>query len=214
MENKTVQFIIARHHEDISWTNPLSPNRVIYNKGDITTLSNVDANEKVITLPNVGRESHTYLTYIIDNYDNLPDICVFTQGNISDHRGRNDPNILVMLAYEAADGKEPVGMSRLAKDSSHPAEPTWGRTWNRNYNFVNYKDNTFVDFWQWFEKNIEMQWPVPITYYPHAIFAVSKERIRSRPKEFYKKLIKLVDWHVDPIDGHFFERSWYHIFCQ
>ena len=30
-------------------------------------------------------ESETYLRYIIENYDNLPDCCVFSQAKIKDH---------------------------------------------------------------------------------------------------------------------------------
>ena len=30
-------------------------------------------------MPNVGRESHTYLYHIVENYDNMADWTVFTQ---------------------------------------------------------------------------------------------------------------------------------------
>ena len=36
-------------------------------------------------LPNVGRESHTYLHHIVANYDHLASVTVFTQGSISEH---------------------------------------------------------------------------------------------------------------------------------
>ncbi len=37
--------------------------------------------------PNVaeGRETHTYLTYILEHYDNLPEWVVFTQGVPAQH---------------------------------------------------------------------------------------------------------------------------------
>ena len=36
---------------------------------------------EVRTLPNVGRESHAYLSHIVDNYDSLADWTVFTQAS-------------------------------------------------------------------------------------------------------------------------------------
>lgn len=36
-------------------------------------------------LPNVGREAHTYLTHIINNYDNLSEYVCFLQGNPFEH---------------------------------------------------------------------------------------------------------------------------------
>jgi hypothetical protein len=41
-----------------------------------------------------------------------------------------------------------------------------------------------------------------------ATFAVSKERILNRNLDWYKKAITLVDWHIAPLAGHFFERAW------
>jgi hypothetical protein len=40
---------------------------------------------KVIKLPNLGREGGTYLYHIIKNYDNLSDYTIFTQANPVDH---------------------------------------------------------------------------------------------------------------------------------
>lgn len=72
----SVECVIARYNEDISWIKELKNKKItIYNKG------NNDIPNKFIKLPNIGRESHTYLTHIIKNYDNLADITIFTQAN-------------------------------------------------------------------------------------------------------------------------------------
>ena len=71
-----VELVIARYNEDISWLSKVKNMKItIYNKGE----DNI--NKKSIKLPNIGRESHTYLTHIIDNYDNLADITIFSQGD-------------------------------------------------------------------------------------------------------------------------------------
>ncbi len=85
------QIVVARYNEDISWLNPVQQHCIVYNKGKPLNISN----EKF--LPNVGRESETYLRYIIDNYDNLPEVVVFTQADIEDHKGSNDHTILLSL---------------------------------------------------------------------------------------------------------------------
>ena len=85
------KIVVARYNENIEWLNSVMNNCIIYNKGDKLGLSNE------IILENVGREAETYLHYIIENYQKLPDIVIFTQGNISDHRGIN--NIIILLKY-------------------------------------------------------------------------------------------------------------------
>ena len=39
-----------------------------------------------------------------------------------------------------------------------------------------------------------------------AQFVVSKEYIRSNPKEFYLKLIQLLEYSIDPVEGYVIER--------
>src|SRR3990172_8526056 len=67
------QMVIARHKEDTTWSNQF-PNKVIYNKYSGNNL-----------LPNVGRESHTYLHHIIENHHDLADITIFCQGSTAEH---------------------------------------------------------------------------------------------------------------------------------
>ena len=57
--NEGYKIIVARYNEDIDWLASEMHNCIIYNKGEKLGLSNE------ICLPNVGRESETYLNYII-----------------------------------------------------------------------------------------------------------------------------------------------------
>lgn len=72
-----IQLVIAKFNEDISWIKDINIPYVIYNKGEF--------NENFINVPNNGREGETYLRYIIENYDRLPEIIVFAQGNPFEH---------------------------------------------------------------------------------------------------------------------------------
>jgi hypothetical protein len=89
------KIIVARFNENIAWLNSETDNCIIYNKGDILNTVNE------VPLPNMGRESDTYLHYIITNYDTLPDVVVFTQARISDHKGSDDVNYLLHIKNEA-----------------------------------------------------------------------------------------------------------------
>ena len=73
-KKKDFQIVVSRYNEDISWTFKYYPNIIIYNKGE-------DHISDSISLPNVGRESHTYLYHIVSNYHQLADRTVFVQGS-------------------------------------------------------------------------------------------------------------------------------------
>ena len=62
-------FVIARWKEDVSWADSI-PNKFIV--------------QKDIHLPNIGREASSYLWYIINHYNILPEIVCFRQGRVHD----------------------------------------------------------------------------------------------------------------------------------
>jgi hypothetical protein len=81
---------VARYNEDIYNFAEYNDNLVVYNKWE-DDISPSIKKTCIKKLPNVGREAGTYCTYIIENYDNLPDYMIFTQGNPCDHIAIFDP---------------------------------------------------------------------------------------------------------------------------
>ena len=45
-----------------------------------------------------------------------------------------------------------------------------------------------------------------------ANFAISKDIILTKPKIFYQNILRHLDYHSNPEEGHYLERSWYIIF--
>jgi hypothetical protein len=83
LTRKDVEIVIAAHKEDISWSDMYESIRTVYYKGGVSSpSSNATARRKFIRMANIGRESHTYLSHIVQNYpDNLASLTVFTQGS-------------------------------------------------------------------------------------------------------------------------------------
>ena len=78
--DNNVVIVIAKFKEDMRWINDLAYTYTIYDKSK--------------NIPNVGREAETYLRYIIEQYDNLPDYVVFLQGNPFDHLKERSTNFI------------------------------------------------------------------------------------------------------------------------
>ena len=202
------KIIVARYNENIEWLNSENENCIIYNKGNKLNINNE------ILLENIGRESETYLHYIITNYNNLPDVIVFTQARISDHKGKDDVNYLINIKNQALENTKSLNYFVHNNDTGHSIH--WDKEWNLQngtyYLKDNYKENKPITFIEWFKTNININYPNPIKIYMNAIFAVKKENITNKPIEYYKNLILEVNHHINSTEGHFFERSWYYIF--
>jgi GR25 family glycosyltransferase involved in LPS biosynthesis len=199
------KYIIARFNEDLAWLNGL-PNTevIIYNKGSLLPSKNV------IELPNIGRESHTYLTYIIANYSYLPEVVVFSQGYIHDHVPLN--------TFSDADYLRRLGDEALEKGISNNFSSTAiALDWNIRQQIdlmenFNVKDPTKVTFGYWFKENFGIDFPATnckISY--GSVFAMRRDKILSRPKHFYARLLAQHSGENAPIEAHFLERSWYYI---
>ena len=83
-----ISLVVARYKEDVKWLHDFNTpdyRILLYNKGELMNKNDLPRNTTQISLPNVGRESHTYLYHIISNYDELSPYCVFLQGNPFDH---------------------------------------------------------------------------------------------------------------------------------
>jgi hypothetical protein len=46
----------------------------------------------------------------------------------------------------------------------------------------------------------------------NSIFALTKETILQKPKSYYESLLKQINSHHNPEEGHYFERAWDTVF--
>ncbi len=74
-----LHLVVSRYKEDVSWVDELNRE----NKDLKVTIYNKFEGENL--LPNLGREAHTYIHHIIENYQNVDDHYMFLQGNPFDH---------------------------------------------------------------------------------------------------------------------------------
>ena len=225
-----VLLVVARYLENIDWLKPYSSQCLIVNKG--WRLEPYDslllAFPNVIRQENIGRESHTYLLFIIKNYHCLPDIIIFTQGRIHDHFSESAPTLFERFIHQVVlYGASLPTHTHLGSDPSRKS--SWDPDWNvydveeihsddskKNVTrFVLedcYLDNNKIRFDIWFQNNIGRPYTFPFKVYKSAIFSVHKNKVLSRPLSFYENLIRFCSHHIDPAEGHFIERSWYYIF--
>lgn len=217
-------IVIARYNEDIEWSNKYSSNVLIINKGD-----KIEGIENQIFYPNVGREGHSYYKYIYDNYDNLDDYIIFLQGNPLDH----SPNIIKNLD-EFIDNYNKNKNNLMNIDINYTVINCGYNNNNisiedvKNNNFIylsHYINNTSIrteeKLWEnckniantyelIFDKKIEKN--LKFIYGAGAQFIVSKEAILKNPKNYYKKLYKILEYTNDPIEGHHIEKFQKYIF--
>lgn len=196
-----LEIVVARYNEDVRWLRWLHLDRIdtvyVFNKGDDHVRTHYAfPMEKMMLIkaPNVGREGHTFYTYITLMYDRLPDYVIFLQGCPFDHSPHLVDTIKTFL--------------------DEPAD--------RRPDFVNLSEETYkIDFFQYTHaggslplqemyKRIFGVSDVPPglewTFGAGAQMIVSREAILRHPKEFYQNVADILSRSVDPIEGYCMER--------
>eukprot|EP00466_Bigelowiella_natans_P015623 jgi/Bigna1/127230/aug1.4_g1938 len=212
----SVDIVLAHYNENLTWTgefNKAHPgaNFRIYSKSS----KRVSDGNVTEYLPNVGRESHSYLHHIVKNYDDLADWTIFSQ------------------AAEPAWGffsmKESGHMCSGSKFEDYllPRKEGWYMVYTVASHFPDGAQNDRLDMMFRNKTAVGSACPVhrsegwgrlqtfeslTVTFANGARFAASKQRIRMRPKSYYEDLLELVSWHTDPIQGFYLEAMWYDVF--
>lgn len=182
-----MKWVINNYHGDWEWILEYTNDYVLYDKKD----------------KNVGSNIHDYMSFIVDNYDNLPDVTLFGKSNmLKRHITEEEFDKLVYrreftpLLTQNHKTYKPVcwyesGMYCELNDMwylhEHPVRndsifPLLGIK-NRNYN----------------------------KFAPGACYIVPRENILKHSKDFYTKLRDSVDYSPNNGEAYLIERSLYHL---
>jgi len=232
--------------------------RTIYCKGDGIPVPGC------VSLPNVGRESHTYLHHVVSRYESLANWTVFSQAEVprvgyaghesfrSGHMvdgvtfhdyvlgdgpfsGSEDSRFILNGAIRVHGGSLWHKLSDKYETASAGGSGIRVREVCQIHTVEMIPDNAFLDFQtflagkcfgndttqvaQHVKDYATMDLGIPLgddydtLYFSQgARFAVSRERIRQRPKAFYQHLLEMVSMDESPCAGFFNEWLWYYIF--
>ena len=205
------RLIISRFNENISWLDEFNEfDKTVYNKGE--KIKNI-TNTKIITLNNVGRESHTWLFHIVNNYNNLDDINIFLQGRIDDLNcmAYKDPKEYLKTIDKygfSASRYGILGPFHWSKNVGIEKNPKYKEHWEK---FKISRSN--IGFRQ-FSKILFPEIPIIVATSYGGCFAVKKHQIKKYDISFYEKILGYLENHRNPIEGHYMERLWCYMFTK
>ncbi len=230
-----VELVVARFQEDISWTTRFNGRVIVYNKGN-----HISADVDVRPLPNVGREAHTYLHHILENWDSLADVTIFTQGDPIEH-SPDFYNLMQMkfndtqpLSYQYLASKNIPPQSLLSNNRQYWVDDNRVYVEFMNRNLLPVLPEPFFDHGLWmriipiFLRNtpearstsiVEHLWqrfglgesaPVLLPFCYAALFSVPRSVITRHSLSTYREMY---NWTLEHnINGYVAERLWLSLF--
>lgn len=196
-KNKMIKYIVSRYNHDTTWLKEYTDDFVLYDRSEEPIVGSV-------VVPNIGSDLYDKFTYIIDNYDNLPDVAVYTKANLFKY-----------ITKEEFD---------KIKDNK-TFTPILTTNHEEKLNVSYYKDDIYWEINNgWYlgahpTKNKMTSWELPtilgidqmqyVPFAPGSNYILPKENILKHPKKFYELLRSYLDWAVYPGEAQIIERGLY-----
>lgn len=196
-----MKYVVSRYNHDIAWLTDYTDDVVLYDRSDTPASGSIPT-------PNIGSDIYDKLGFIIDNYDNLPDVAVYTKANIFKYITKEEFDLIKdnktftpILTQNHKTYSDDAGEVCFYKD---------GMYYERNnmwYLNAHPPKNNLTPLLLSTLLGIESMEYVPFA--PGSNYILPKENILQWPKKFYEKIRSYLDWSVYPGEVMVVERGLY-----
>lgn len=193
-----MKYIVSRYNQDISWINDYTNDIVLYDRSD-------EPLSTAIVVPNIGTDLHDKLSYIIDNYNNLPDVAIYTKANIFKYISKEEFDTV----------KDNTKYTPLLTQHHHTYLPICYYEHNLYHELNNFwylgahpcqSQESMTDLLQLLN-NVTLYH----AFAPGSNYILTRQDILQHTKVFYMKLRSFLEWDRYPGEAMIIERHLHHI---
>lgn len=194
-----MRYIVSRYNHDLTWLKDYTDDFVLYDRSEVPL-------HGAIVVPNIGSDIYDKLTYIIDNYENLPDVAVYIKANLFKYISREEfesvKNNRTFTPLHTQHHKTKMPVSGYRQDKMYlEVNNRW---------FLNGVPIKFVaEYDELIGNKFKHQEYKPFS--PGSNYILPKENILQHSKEFYMKLRSFLAYERYPGEAFLIERDLYNI---
>lgn len=201
-------FVVSQWNNDISWIENYTDDYLIYDKSNTLPESS-----HVIKCENVGHNLHDIFHYVYNNYENLPELVAFLEGNPWDHCNKEKFDRIIYNEFFT-----PLESYENAPDHNTAMKCSLAGWMEQNNNGMiishprreHSKFSTYNQALSYVFKN--PYYPQYVKFSPGGMYMVEKTRLIHYPKIFWKNLLDMVSNHQNQPEAYIFERMLWTIF--
>lgn len=182
----------------------------IYDRSDDGIQRNLERFGKVIYTPNFGNVDLDKLGYLVNHYDNLPDVFLWSKSNLFKYitpeeyeKVANNKHFTPLLTQNHKTYSDQQGVVCYYED---------GMYYERNNDwyapqFQSKYCKTYAEFAEMFR----LPNPTYVPFAPGGSYILTRETVHKHPEDFYVKMRDVLPHCQLPLEAYFIERSYYQL---
>lgn len=193
------KWIISRYNHDVSYLPEYTDDYIIFDRSEVPL-----DDPNVVVVPNIGSDIYDKFKYIVDNYDNLPDVAVYTKANIFKYITKEEFDKM----------KDNTTFTPILTQNHKVYEPVCrynngiyeeiNNLWYLGAHPVKFSPSKLMaELGIWHHEYLK--------FAPGSNYILPKENILKKSKEFYQRMLGYLDWSVYPGECQIMERGLYNI---
>ena len=199
-------FVVATHYgeHDLSWIPELAgEDYFIYDRSGNCGLPNSVPRE------NIGDADYDRLSYIIDNYHDLPDVFMLTKSNIFKYITKDEFDVvknnqeftpLLTQNHKTYNDARGVPVCYYQDGMYHEINNNW---------FLNEIPARYFNSWAEWAKAFYLPNPVYIPFAPGGNYILTREKVHKYAVDYYEEMRSTLPYASRPGEAQLVERSLY-----
>lgn len=186
----------------------LGDDYLIYDRSDSKDYLKDFPQDNIIYSENVGNVDFDKLNYIIDNYDNLPDVFLWAKANLFKYISREE--------YEKVKDNKTftplLTQNHKTYDDSNGAVCYYsgGMYYERNNNwYLNQFTTKYFHSYGDFAQAFQLPNPPYIPFAPGGNYILTRDTIHKYSRDYYEKMASILPYCQLPGEAQMLERSYY-----
>lgn len=199
-----MKYVLVNYNFTPNWVK--DEDHLIYDRSDSKEWLKDFDQSKIIYTPNVGQVDFDKLTYLIDNYDNLPEVFLWGKTNLFKYISEEEFDLV----------KDNKVFTPLLTQNHVPVNDHLGPcSYYSGGMYYERSSLLYMSNWKYFKSYPEFAhaFHVPCEYYtpfaPGGNYLLTKECVHRYSKDMYLNMRSTLPYTDNPVEAHWCERAYY-----
>lgn len=197
-----MKTILINYNFTPDWIHEYTDDYLIYDRSNSGKYLKRFPQDKIIYTENIGNVDYDRLSYIIENYDDLPEVFLLSKSNLFKYISKEEFDLV----------KDNKTFTPLLTQNHKVYEPIcrYVDGMYLEYNNSWYVPAYFTQYLTYNEWANQFGFPTPeyLTFNPGGNFILTKEVVHKHPKKLYEDLRETLGYTELPAEAHFMERTY------